>query len=227
MIEQDIEIVVIEDEEDILELIEYHLNKEGYSTTGFLSTDSVEQFIEEERPVMMIVDRNLLGVEGSDFVYGLRKKGYDIPVIFLTAKDRESDIISGFESGGDDYMTKPFSYQELLVRIKALLKRSGVNSTKKIKFRDISLDLDKREATIDGVVVNLTHLEFQLLYTFVKNPNIALEREYLRDEVWGDSSDNFHDKTINVAINRLKKKIDPDATKNYFTPLWGVGYKIN
>ncbi len=227
MSKEDIEILIIEDEEDLLELIEYHLSKEGYSTTGFFSTDSVEQFIEEESPSLMIVDRNLPGVEGSDFVEYLRDIGYDIPVIFLTAKDREDDLVRGFKSGGDDYMTKPFSHKELLLRVNALLKRTGVDDTKKIKFRDIALDLTTREISIDGEIVNLTQLEFHLLHTFVKSPNIVLDRDYLRDEVWGDSSEKFHDKTINVAINRLKKKIDPEATKNYFLPVWGVGYKLN
>lgn len=224
--QNDIEIVVIEDEEDILELIEYHLSKEGYTTTGFLSTESVEQFIEEESPALMIVDRNLPKVEGSDFVQSIREKGYDTPVIFLTAKDKEADKIKGFESGGDDYMTKPFSHKELLLRVKALLKRSGVSSAEKMVFRDIQLNLTQREVKIDEVLVSLTNLEFHLLYTFVKSPNTALQREYLRDEVWGDAGDNFHDKTINVAINRLKKKIDPKAEKHYFEPVWGVGYKL-
>jgi len=224
---EDIEILVIEDEEDLLELVEYHLSKEGYSSTGFLSTENVEQFIEEESPSLMIVDRNLPGVEGSDFVEYLRDIGYNIPVIFLTAKDKEDDLIKGFESGGDDYMTKPFSYKELLLRVNALLQRSGKSDREKIKFRDITLDLTTREVLIDTDMVNLTQIEFQLLYTFVKSPNIALDRDYLRDEVWSDSSENFHDKTINVAINRLKKKIDTEGTKEYFTPVWGVGYKLN
>ncbi|SFV58931.1 Two-component system response regulator [hydrothermal vent metagenome] len=222
-----IEVLIVEDESDLLELIEYHLSKEGYSTTGFLSTESVEQFIEEESPSLMIIDRNLPGVEGSDFVEYLRSIGYNIPVIFLTAKDKEDDLVKGFESGGDDYMTKPFSYKELLLRVNALLKRSGISDTQKVKFRDITLDLATKEVSIGADIVNLTQLEFQLLYTFVKSPNIALDRDYLRDEVWGDSSENFHDKTINVAMNRLKKKIDPNSTKNYLQPVWGVGYKLN
>jgi len=90
--EEAIEIVVIEDEEDILELIEYHLTKEGYEVTGFLSTENVERFLEEENPALMMVDRNLPGTEGSEFVAYLRSVGYDIPVIFLTAKDRESEL---------------------------------------------------------------------------------------------------------------------------------------
>ncbi len=224
---QDIEIVVIEDEEDILELTEYHLSKEGYRVTGFVSTHNVEQFIEEESPNLMIVDRNLSGMEGSVFVAYLREQGYDIPVIFLTAKDNDDELEEGFERGGDDYMTKPFKYKELLLRVKALLKRSGVKEAKKVKFRDMQLNLDSKEVKVEHNSVELTNLEFKLLHTFIKSPNITLEREYLREEVWGDVGSAFHDKTINVAINRLKKKIDPSGNKNYFSPVWGVGYKIH
>jgi len=223
---EEIEIVVIEDEEDLLELLEYRLSGEGYAVTGFLSTDNVKRFIEEESPALLIVDRNLPGVEGSDFVRQIRSEGYTTPVIFLTAKDQMQDMEKGFESGGDDYITKPFEFKELLLRVKALLKRSGASSREKLKFRDIKLDLQKKEVEIEGESVDLTNLEFRLLCTFVKNPNNTLERDYLRDEVWEGGGDTFHDKTINVAINRLKKKIDPDSTKNYFVPVWGVGYKL-
>ncbi len=222
----DIEIIVIEDEPDILELLEYHLEKEGYTVTGFLSTENVEQFLEEENPALMIVDRNLPGVEGSEFVSQIRELGYDIPVMFLTARDKESDLEEGFHSGGDDYMTKPFSSKELLLRVAALLKRSGATSTDKLKYRDLILDSQKRELFIDNKRIELTNLEFKLLHTFVKNPHQPLDRDFLRDEVWGDDSANFHDKTINVAMNRLKKKIDPEAVKEYFSPVWGVGYKL-
>ena len=222
----DIEIVIIEDEPDILELLEYHLEKEGYAVMGFLSTQNVEKFLEEENPALMIVDRNLPGVEGSEFVSQMRDLGYEIPVMFLTARDKESDLIEGFSSGGDDYMTKPFSSIELLVRVKALLRRSGATSTDRVKYKDLVLDMHKQELTIDKKHVELTKLEFRLLYTFVKNPHQPLDRDFLRDEVWGDDAVNFHDKTINVAMNRLKKKIDPDGTKEYFAPVWGVGYKL-
>ncbi len=222
----DIEIIVIEDEPDILELLEYHLEKEGYSVAGFLSTENVEQFLEEENPDLMIVDRNLPGVEGSEFVSKIRELGFDIPVLFLTARDKESDLEEGFHSGGDDYMTKPFSSKELLLRIAALLKRSGATSSDKVKYRDLILDLQKRELFIESKHIELTNLEFKLLHTFVKNPHQPLDRDFLRDEVWGDDSANFHDKTINVAMNRLKKKIDPEGVKEYFAPVWGVGYKL-
>lgn len=222
----DIEIVIIEDEADILELLEYHLGKEGYSVMGFTSTQNVEQFLEEENPSLMIVDRNLPDVEGSEFVSQMREIGYDIPVMFLTARDKESDLLEGFESGGDDYMTKPFSSKELIVRVEALLRRSGVTTGAKVKYRDLVLDMHQHILSIDEKMIELTNLEFRLLHTFIKNPHQPLDRDFLRDEVWGDDAVNFHDKTINVAMNRLKKKIDPKAQKEYFSPVWGVGYKL-
>ncbi len=223
---RNIEIVVIEDEEDILELLEYHLTKEGYTVTGFLSTENVEQFIEEENPALMIVDRNLPGIEGSEFVSHLREQGYDIPVIFLTARDKDSDLEEGFTRGGDDYITKPFKSKELLLRIAALLKRSGVKENDKVKYRDLVLDLHQHILSIETKPIELTNLEFRLLHTFIKNPHQPLDRDFLRDEVWGDDSVDFHDKTINVAMNRLKKKIDPSGKKEYIAPVWGVGYKL-
>lgn len=223
---KNIEIVIIEDEEDILELLEYHLSKEGYDVTGFLSAENVEAFLEEENPALMIVDRNLPGIEGGEFVAQMREVGYEIPVIFLTAKDKEKDLEEGFKSGGDDYITKPFNTKELLLRVKALLKRSGAQSSEKLRYRDLMLDVQKRELFIENKRIELTNLEFKLLHTFVKNPHQPLNRDFLRDEVWGNDSVNFHDKTINVAMNRLKKKIDPESVKEYFAPVWGVGYKL-
>ncbi|MDM5263172.1 response regulator transcription factor [Sulfurovum sp. XTW-4] len=225
---ENIEIVVIEDEEDILELIEYHLSKEGYAVTGFLSTENVEQFLEEETPSLMLVDRNLPGMEGSDFVAYLREIGYDIPVIFLSAKDKESELEEGFEAGGDDYMSKPFSPKELTLRVKALLKRSGVlQKQQRIKYKLLTMDLENKALTVDGQSVLLTNLEFNLLHTFMKNIDKALTRDFLRDEVWGSDGEGVNDNAVNVAINRLKNKIDPKNEQNYFHPVWGVGYKFS
>lgn len=223
---QSLEIVIIEDEEDILELVEYHLQKAGFETMGFLSTENVEQFLEEENPALMIVDRNLPNVEGSDFVEKLRSLGYTIPVIFLTAKDKESDLEEGFERGADDYMTKPFNPKELVLRVKAILKRSGFIQSERLKHRDIVMDIKRHELSIAGEVIDITNLEFELLHTFMKNPNQALERDFLREEVWKDEGMDFHDKTINVTISRLKRKIDPEGTKEYLLPIRNVGYKL-
>ena len=225
---ENIEIVVIEDEEDILELIEYHLSKEGYTVTGFLSTENVEQFLEEENPSLMLVDRNVPGMEGSQFITYLREIGYDIPVIFLTAKDNESDLEEGFAAGGDDYMRKPFNPKELTLRVKALLKRSGVLMKQaRIKHKVLMIDLLEKKLYIDQQTVPLTNLEFKLLHTFMTHIDKPLTRDFLRDEVWESDGDGVNDNAVNVAINRLKNKIDPQNEQNYFHPVWGVGYKFN
>ncbi len=159
--DHNIEIVVVEDEQDILELIEYHLSKEGCCVTGFLSTERVEQFLDEEDPALIIMDRNLPSIDGSEFVKILRKKGYDIPVIFLSAKNSDNDIEEGFEVGGDDYITKPFNPKELLLRVKAILKRSGALDTKeKYIYKDIEIDCSSKYVVIDKKEVSLTNLEF-------------------------------------------------------------------
>lgn len=217
-----IEIVLIEDEEDILELLQYHLQKAGYQVTAFGSTEYVEQFLEEETPSLLIVDRNLPHMEGSDFIADIRSKGYDTPTIFLSAKASNSDIDEGFLRGGDDYITKPFRIQELLHRVTAILRRSGVVSGSKLKHRDLLLDLESQTLSVDEEVIKLTKMEFNLLHTFIKNPNKTLDRDFLVDEV----SEESQGKTINVAINRLKKKIDPNGSKAYICSVWGVGYKL-
>jgi len=222
-----IEIVVIEDEEDILELIEYHLTKEGYCVTGFLSTKNVELFLEEETPALIIIDRNLPDIEGSEFIAYLRKLGYTTPVIFLTAKDSETNLEEGFDAGGDDYMTKPFSFKELLLRVKALLKRSGaLEKTSILQYKLLTLNLLQKSVSFKKEDISLTNLEFKLLYTFMQHINQPLTRDFLRDKVWGVDGENINDNAINVAINRLKSKIDPKNTHNYFSPVWGVGYKF-
>ncbi len=225
---ENIEIVVIEDEVDILELIEYHLSKEGYSVTGFLSTENVERFLEEETPSLLLVDRNLPGMEGAAFVAYLRKIGYEIPVIFLTAKAKESELEEGFEAGCDDYMCKPFSTKELTLRVNALLKRSGaLQKQARIKHKHLTMDLSQKHLYIDKEEVALTNLEFKLLYTFIKHKDKPLTRDFLRDEVWGVEGEGVNNNAVNVAINRLKNKIDPKNEHHYFSPVWGVGYKFS
>ena len=219
-------IVIVEDEEDILELIEYNLSKEGFETIGFLSTKNVEQVLSEEEVDLLIMDRNLPGAEGSEFVAALREKGIQVPVIFLTAKNKESDIEEGFLSGGDDYMTKPFKTKELLLRVRAILKRTRKSSREgNVAYRDILLNLGSRQVTIGGAPVELTKLEFDLLHILIDNRKIVLDRDFLLEHVWG-SDEIYQDRTVNVAINRLKEKIDPDKTKDYIKTVRGVGYMI-
>ncbi len=215
-------IAIIEDEPDLLELLEYHLQKEGYEVEGFLSTKHVRRFLEEEEADLLVVDRNLPGKEGSEFVKELREEGFEIPVIFLSAKTSDSDIETGFLRGADDYVTKPFNMKELLLRIRALLRRTKDQSEVLI-YRDIRIDLSKREVKIAQRLVELTKLEFDLLTTFLKYRTQVLTREFLLEEVWGDLAQAG---SVNVAIKRLKEKIDPDKSKNYIESVRGVGYRL-
>lgn len=219
-------ILIIEDEEDLLELIEYNLQKNSYETAGFLSTRGVERFLKEEQVDLLIVDRNLPGAEGSELVQEFRQKGIDVPVIFLSAKDSDTQIEEGFLRGGDDYITKPFNMKELILRIKAILKRSfSAEKSSIIFYRDIELDIKQRKVFIEEKEVELTRLEFDLLHIFLTNKNTVLKREHLLEQVWQEET-IYQDKTVNVAVNRLKKRIDPKKTKNYIQSIWGVGYKL-
>lgn len=219
-------IVIVEDEEDILELLEYNLQKEGYETIGFLNTNSVTQLLQEEEVDLLLMDRNLPGVEGSEFVAQLRRIGIQTPVIYLSAKNKESDIEEGFERGADDYITKPFSPKELSMRIKAVLKRTKPNfNQENISYRDIMINPQSREVTAGGQRVELTKLEFDLLLTLIKNQNVVLDRDFLLESVWG-GDDIYQEKTVNVAINRLKEKIDPTKEKEYIKTVRGIGYTL-
>ena len=219
-------IVIVEDEEDLLELLEYNLAKEGFETIGFLNTKTVAQILDEEDVDLLIMDRNLPGVEGSEFVKELREDGLDVPVIFLSAKDRDEDIEEGFERGGDDYITKPFNMKELILRVRSILKRTSKKHNEgKLTFRDLILDKSTRELLVNGKNVEVTKLEFDLLVEFIMNKNSVLERDYLLENVWGDS-EKYQYKTVNVAINRLNEKIDPHKSKDYIQTVRGVGYKL-
>jgi DNA-binding response OmpR family regulator len=219
-------IVIVEDEEDLLELLEYNLQKEGFETIGFLNTKTVAQILDEEEIDLLIMDRNLPGVEGSHFVKELREDGIEIPVIFLSAKDSDEDIEEGFMHGGDDYMTKPFNMKELILRVRSILRRTSKHHKEgKLAYRDLLLDKATRELFVDGKSVEVTKLEFDLLSEFILNKNSVLDRDYLLENVWGDS-ESYQYKTVNVAINRLKEKIDPDKDKEYIQTVRGVGYKL-
>ncbi len=220
------QIVIVEDEEDILELLEYNLQKEGYETIGFLNTKNVAQVLEEENIDLLLMDRNLPGAEGSEFVAELRRKGVQTPVIYLSAKNKESDIEEGFERGADDYITKPFSPKEVALRVKAVLKRTKPSfSSENISYRDILMNPQSRQVKAGDLSVELTKLEFDLLATLIKNQNVVLDRDFLLEHVWG-GDDVYQDKTVNVAINRLKEKIDPNKDKDYIKTVRGVGYTL-
>lgn len=216
-------ILIVEDEEDILELLEYTLQKEGYETIGFLNVnEKLEKVFEEETIDLILMDRNLPGVDGTTFINKVREKGYNSPVIYLTAKDKDEDILEGFDSHADDYITKPFNIKEMLARIKAVIKRVS-RDIDVLKIKDITYKSSNRKFYIDSKEIELTHLEHDLFLEFLKNKDILMTREHLLEAVWADSYDKKL-KTVNVAIKRLKAKIDPDNSKEYIKSIRGEGY---
>ena len=216
-------ILIIEDEEDILELLEYTLQKEGYETIGFLNVNNnVRKVLNEEQIDLILMDRNLPGIEGTSFINEIKQQGFSNPVIYVTAKDKDEDIISGFDNHADDYITKPFNIKELCARIKAVIKRSS-KDIEVLKVKDIVYTSSNKKFYIDNIELNLTHLEHDLLLEFIKNKDILLSREHLLKSVWQDSFEK-KEKTVNVAIKRLKSKIDPNAKKDYIRSIRGEGY---
>ena len=215
-------ILIVEDEEDILDLMEYTLSKEGYDVIPCIDTSNVRDMLDEEDVSLILMDRNLPNVEGSLFIAKLRQEGYNQPVIYVSAKESSDEILEGFERGGDDYITKPFNLNELKARVKALLKRTQ-NIQDVIKHRDIIYNTANKSFTIDSQEIKLTHLEHDLLLEFLKNKDILLSRDILLERVWEDSV-NKQAKTVNVAIKRLKEHIDPSGEKNYIQAVRGEGY---
>ncbi len=216
-------ILIVEDEEDILELLEYSLQKEGFETIGFLNVDNnLKKVLQEEDISLILMDRNLPGSEGTTFINEIKKEGYDNPVIYVTAKDKDEDIIDGFEAHADDYITKPFNLKELNARVKAVIKRTS-KQIDFLKVKDITYKANNKKFYIEDKEIDLTHLEHDLFLEFIKNKDILLSREHLLDSVWEDSLDKKI-KTVNVAIKRLKTKIDPEGKKDYIKSVRGEGY---
>jgi len=215
-------VLVVEDEQDILDLIEYTLTSDGYDVIGCLDTSIVQNILDQEDISLILMDRNLPNIEGSIFIQSLRKKGYNTPVIYLSAKDKEDDILEGFDRGGDDYITKPFNLTLLKARVKAVIKRTS-NDIEQLKIRDIFYQASNKKFFIDNSEINLTHLEHDLLLEFIKNSQRLLSRDMLIERVWSDYKD-VKPKTVNVAIKRLKEKIDPYGEKEYIKSIRGEGY---
>lgn len=216
-------ILIVEDEEDILELLEYTLQKEGYDTIGFTKVNqALEDIFEEESIDLVLMDRNLPGIDGTSFIKNIKQQGINVPVIYVTAKDKEEDILNGFDAHADDYITKPFNLKELCARVKAILKRTQ-KDVEILKVKDIVYKKSNKKFYIDEEEIELTHLEHDLFLEFIKNKDILLSREHLLESVWEDSFDKKL-KTVNVAVKRLKAKIDPKGKKEYIKSIRGEGY---
>ncbi len=219
-------IVVVDDEPDIVELITHHFNKEGFKVRGFYDGESVLAFVKNALPDLIILDLMLPGIDGLEVCRTLKmsEKTSSIPIIMLTAKDTETDIVVGLELGADDYIVKPFSPRELIARVKAVLRRAQPKKkTKLLKVGDLVIDLTKYEVRVTNKKVNLTTTEFRILTSLSEKPGWVLTRNQLLDDLWEDEKIVL-DRTIDVHIKNLREKLG-EAGKLIKT-IRGIGYKI-
>jgi DNA-binding response OmpR family regulator len=226
-------VLIVEDDVDIAKLVEMHLTDLGCTCEVVHDGEVALQMALKNRYGLIILDLMLPGVDGIDICKELRSEKKYTPILMLTSRTEEFDRVLGLEFGADDYLTKPFSIRELLARVKAIFRRvdavkddiSGV-ANKQIRFRELTVDLEKRTAAVGGKRVELTAKEFDLLGLFVKNPGKAYSRQALLDTVWGYKFSGY-DHTVNSHINRLRAKIEQDpANPRYILTVWGVGYKF-
>lgn len=224
-----IQIVIVEDEPDILDVLSYNLKREGYEIATAQDGAKGLELIKGEKPNLVLLDLMLPGMDGLDVCRHLKNNDPTkaIPVIMLTAKGEESDIVLGLGIGADDYITKPFSPKELIARVKAVLRRfehtDDSTQNQVIEIDQLSIDFNKRKVTLDDTEVKLTATEFRLLYYLASNPGRVFSREQLLDQAFG-SDVVVVDRNIDVHIRGIRKKIDPD--QSYIETIRGVGYRF-
>ena len=222
-------VLVIEDEEDILELIQYNLEREGYNVVCVDTGESGLEKVRELIPDLIILDLMLPGIDGLRVCRILKNdtKTEHIPIIMVTAKGEEADIITGLEMGADDYVPKPFSTKVLIARVRSVLRRSQhqeeQNSTGVVKRRELVINPGRREVLMKGAPLNLTYSEFEILYLLAKRPGWVFTRNQIVNEVKGDDYP-VTERAIDVQIVGLRKKMGNFG--NYIETIRGVGYRF-
>ena len=205
-------ILVVDDEKDICDILQFNLESEGYIVDVANSGEEALEMITDIHR-LIILDVMMGGISGFKVAEKLRKKENSIPIIFLTAKNTENDMLTGFSLGGDDYIAKPFSVKEVLVRVKALLKRSALAKVTPAEplpttwsYKGLNIDLKGNRVAIDGDEIALTKKEFEILSLLAQTSPNLLTREEILNNVWGE--DEFVlDRTVDVHITRLRKKL--------------------
>jgi len=220
-------ILIIEDEKDIVDLIEYQLKQSGFAVLSALDGPSGLELARKKRPGLVILDLMLPGMDGKDVCRALKSNSLtqSIPVLMLTAKSEEMDRVIGFELGADDYVTKPFSPRELVLRVKAILRRKEVSreGEKMIQIGDLLIDIDRHQLSIKKKPMELTSTEFKLLVELASNRGRVQTRERLLDKVWGYTYEGYA-RTVDTHIRRLREKLGQQG--DLIETLRGVGYRF-
>ncbi len=221
-------ILVVDDERDICEILSFNLENEGYEVEAVSSAEEALRTLTPDH-ALILLDVMMGGMSGYHLAEKLRREGNVVPIIFLTAKDTENDMLTGFSVGGDDYISKPFSLKEVSARVKAVLKRSAEESSApgtdgRLTVGDMTLDTGSKELSIGGAAIPLTKTEFEILALLAANPARIFSREEIIDRLWKDAPYTT-ERTVDVHITRLRKKMGPHA--KWISSKAGYGYRFN
>lgn len=222
-------ILVVEDEPSIKEILELYLERGGFQVSSVANGREALEALEASQPDLVVLDLMLPEVDGFEITRRIRSSG-DTPIIMLTARRSEVDRIAGLEMGADDYVVKPFSPQEVVSRVRAVLRRSSGSAEEKaegaLRFEGFSIDPGTRLVEVRGEEVQLTSTEFDLLLQLARHPKQVFSREQLLKRVWG-YSENIDASTLTVHVRRIREKIETDPSKpSHIITVWGVGYKF-
>lgn len=219
-------ILLIEDEPEIRDMLSFALGRAGFQVWESATAEDAGNRLEGVLPSLLIVDWMLPGMSGVEFARRIRRDDHtsELPIIMLTAKGEETDKLKSFDSGVDDYITKPFSPRELIARVKALLRRSGSPESGLIEHGPMHLNLSAHELSVEGRPVRLGPTEFRLIEHFMANPGRAFDRSQLLDRVWGRSV-YVEERTVDVHILRLRKALKPFGLQHLVQTVRGVGYR--
>ncbi len=221
-------ILIVDDDTNICELLRLYIEKEGFEASIANDGESALKRFESFSPDLVLLDIMLPGLDGWQVCRELRKKS-TCPIIMLTAKGEVFDKVLGLELGADDYVVKPFETKEVVARINAVLRRSGMSGDKQgdkeVSYENLTINLTNYELKVKGVQVDTPPKEMELIYHLASNPNRVFTRDQLLDEVWG--FDYYGDsRTVDVHIKRLREKLEGVSDKWTLKTVWGVGYKF-
>lgn len=217
-------ILIIEDDEGILRVLRRALIYENYMVETALDGESGLNVARDWRPDLVILDLMLPGIDGLEVTQRMRVDG-NIPILMLTAKDTIHDRVQGLDAGADDYMTKPFELDELLARVRALLRRTQLERAPVLSFIDLTLDTSTRQATRRGRLIPLTAKEYDLLELFMRHPRQVMTREMIFDRVWGYDFGG-ESNVLDVYIRYLRQKIENEGENRLIHTVRGVGYVL-
>ena len=214
-------IALVEDEKDLNNLIKTYLEKEGYNVVSYYDGESAIKNISNNIDLWILDIMLGDNISGYDIIKKIREENPDVPVIFTSARDKDLDKIIGLELGSDDYIAKPYSPKELVLRVNNIIRRVYSKDKQKLTYKDYTIDFEKRMVLHKGESINLTTLEFDLLYMFVTNINKSFSRDDILNNIWGENYFGA-DRVVDDLVRRLRKKM-PELDIN---TIYGYGYRL-